>query len=225
MIVVRDLHKTYGHGITATNALKGINMEIERGEFVAIMGRSGSGKSTLLHILGLLDKPSHGEIHIDGQDTLKLSESQKNSFRLRQLGYVFQEYSLIPEMTIMENTLLPALCLGRDNDYRVRAIEMLETVGLEHRITHYPNQVSGGEQQRAAIARALINRPSILFADEPTASLDITSAKKVLELFKRLNHELQQTIVMVTHEPEDEKYVSRTIWLKDGLVTERLQAA
>ena len=220
MIKVKDLHKTYGHGLNATHALKGINLEVGSGEFVAIMGRSGSGKSTLLHILGLLDKPSGGEIHIDEQDTLKLSDDQKTAFRLKKLGYVFQEYSLIPEMNILENIYLPAMCLGKNGNYKKRAIDMLATVGLEHRLTHYPNEVSGGEQQRAAIARALINNPSILFADEPTASLDVASARTVLELFKKLNQETEQTIVMVTHEPEDEKYVDRVIWLKDGLISE-----
>jgi len=204
MITVKDLHKIYGQGTMVTYALKGIDVEVKPGEFVAVMGRSGSGKSTLLHILGLLDKPSRGEIYINGHDIMKLSEEEKTF------------------LNILENIYLPALCLGRENNYKRRAIEMLETVGLGHRLTHYPNEVSGGEQQRAAIARALINRPSILFADEPTASLDIASAKTVLELFKRLNRELQQTIVMVTHEPEDEKYVDRVIWLKDGLIAESL---
>ena len=136
------------------------------------------------------------------------------------MGYVFQEYSLLGELTILENVCLPALCLAKAKDYKKRAVEMLTIVGLGERLTHYPNEVSGGEQQRAAIARALINKPRILFADEPTASLDAASAKVVLELFKRLNKDLGQTIVMVTHEPEDEKYVDRVIWLKDGLVWE-----
>ncbi len=225
MISVKDLHKTYGQGAIATQALKGISMEIRQGEFVAVMGRSGSGKSTLLHILGLLDKPSRGIIQIDGQDIARLTEEEKTSFRLDKLGYVFQEYSLVSEMNILENVYLPALCLGRANNYKKLAMEMLEAVGLGHRLTHYPNEVSGGEQQRVAIARALINRPRILFADEPTASLDIASARTVLELFRRLNRELEQTIVMVTHEPEDEKYVDRVIWLKDGLIAESLQEA
>lgn len=218
MIRVNDLHKTYGNSRTGTQALKGVDLQIESGEFVAIMGRSGSGKSTLLHMLGLLDNPSSGEIYIDSTNALSLSDDQKASFRLAKLGYVFQEYSLVAEMSIIENVWLPALCLARENHYRKRAKDILETVGLSHRLTHYPNEVSGGEQQRAAIARALINRPAILFADEPTASLDIASAKVVLELFQKLNNELNQTIVMVTHEPEDEKYVDRVIWLKDGLV-------
>jgi putative ABC transport system ATP-binding protein len=218
MIKVENLQKVYGHGQTATHALKGIDVEIKPGEFVAIMGRSGSGKSTLLHILGLLDMPTGGEITIKGKDVLKLSEGERTRFRLEELGYVFQEYSLLAEMTILENVYLPALCLNGGNNYRKRAVEILETVGLGERLKHYPNEVSGGEQQRAAIARALINRPRILFADEPTASLDMTSAKVILELFRKLNRELGQTIVMVTHEPEDEKYVNHVIWLKDGLV-------
>ena len=218
MIFVENLHKIYGHGSAATHALKGINLEIEAGEFVAIMGRSGSGKSTLLHILGLLDVPTSGSILVDQKDVLKLNEGEKARFRLERLGYVFQEYSLLPEMTILENVYVPAVCLGNENGYRKRASELLEIVGLGERLKHYPNEVSGGEQQRASIARALINRPKILLADEPTASLDIASAKVVLELFKKLNREMGQTIVMVTHEPEDEKHVNRVIWLKDGLV-------
>lgn len=220
MINVKELHKIYGNSTSGTHALKGINLKVEPGEFVAIMGRSGSGKSTLLHMLGLLDAPTSGELYLEGKNAMGLSDEQKSSFRLGKLGYVFQEYSLVSEMTIMENVCLPALCIGRGGDYRKEAAELLNTVGLGHRLTHYPNEVSGGEQQRAAIARALINKPAILFADEPTASLDINSARVVLELFKKLNKELHQTIVMVTHEPEDEKYVDRVIWIKDGLVAE-----
>jgi len=218
MISIRNLKKIYGQGDTATHALRGVDIEVADGEFVAIMGRSGSGKSTLLHILGLLDKPTAGEIYIDGRNVLKLSEGEQTDFRLEKLGYVFQEYSLLSELTILENVNLPALCLARKNNHRQRAVELLETVGLGKRVKHYPNEVSGGEQQRAAIARALINQPKILFADEPTASLDATSAKIILELFREVNKNLGQTIIMVTHEPEDDKYVDRVIWLKDGLI-------
>lgn len=223
MIKVKNLRKVYGQGSTATHALRGINMEVKPGEFIAIMGRSGSGKSTLLHLLGLLDTPTGGEIHIENEDVLKLSEGERARFRLEELGYVFQEYSLLGELTILENVYLPALCLAQGNNYRQRAVEMLKTVGLGERLKHYPSESSGGEQQRAAIARALINSPKILFADEPTASLDAASAKVVLKLFKKLNKDLGQTIVMVTHEPEDEKYVDRVIWLKDGLIGEESQ--
>ena len=218
MIQVRNLSKLYGQSVTAIHALKGVDIRVEPGEFVAIMGRSGSGKSTLLHLLGLLDMPTGGDIRIEGVDVLKLSDAERARFRLEKLGYVFQEYSLLAELTALENVYLPALCLSREKNYRGKAIEMLETVGLGRRITHYPSELSGGEQQRVAIARALINEPRILFADEPTANLDAASARVVLELFKKVNKERGQTIVMVTHEPEDQKYVSKVIWLKDGLV-------
>lgn len=220
MIRVADLKKVYGKGATATHALKGVSLQINSGEFVAIMGRSGSGKSTLLHLLGMLDSPTSGEIYIDKKDVLKLSSEQQADFRLSQLGYVFQEFSLLTELTILENVFIPAVCLGKQDHHRQRARDILETVGLSAVLNHYPNEVSGGEQQRAAIARALVNQPRILFADEPTASLDGKSAAIILELFKKLNRETQQTIVMVTHEPEDKKYVDRIIWLDDGLISE-----
>jgi len=218
MIEVIDLHKTYGRGDSATRALKGVDLRVRPGEFVAIMGRSGSGKSTLLHILGLLDLPTSGEFLVRGQDMLGLNETERARFRLQEFGYVFQEYSLLPSMTILENVCVPAIGLGRGTNIKKRAMELLKVVGLEHRMKHQPSEVSGGEQQRAAIARALINQPRILFADEPTASLDLTSAKAVLELFRKLNKELGQTIVMVTHEPDDLEYVDRVIWLKEGRV-------
>lgn len=149
---------------------------------------------------------------------LRLSEAEKSRVRLQEFGYVFQEYSLLPGMTILENVCVPGMCLGRNGNVKKRAIGLLHMVGLEERLSHQPSEVSGGEQQRAAIARALINQPRILFADEPTASLDLVSSRIVLELFKRLNRELGQTIIMVTHEPEDRKYVDRVIWLKDGQI-------
>lgn len=220
MIRARNLGKIYGRGATAVHALRGVDLDVSRGEFVAVMGRSGSGKSTLLHLLGLLDKPSDGEIYIEGVDIATLSEADKAGFRLDKLGYVFQEYSLLGELSLLENVYLPALCLKRQGGYRRRATEILNMVGLGERLHHYPGEVSGGEQQRAAIARALINRPQVLFADEPTASLDALSAQVVLELFRKLNREMGQTIVMVTHEPEDERYVDRVVWLKNGVVAE-----
>jgi len=217
MIKVKDVQKVYGKGITAVHALKGINMEVKTGEFVAIMGRSGSGKSTLLHLLGILDTPTSGAIYIENTNVAKLSQKERTMFRLKKLGYIFQEYSLLGELTALENVYLPALSATLQNTYKKRAIEMLVTVGLGERLNHYPNELSGGELQRVAIARSLINGPRILFADEPTANLDAASAEVILQLFKRLNKELRQTIVMVTHEPDDEKYVDRVIWLKNGL--------
>jgi len=218
MIEAIDLHKTYGRGAGATQALKGVSLNVAAGEFVAIMGRSGSGKSTLLHILGLLDAPTHGQFYVQGRDMLRLNETDRARVRLGEFGYVFQEYSLLPGMTILENVCVPAIGLGRTNNIRKRATELLNIVGLEHRLRHQPGEVSGGEQQRAAIARALINQPRILFADEPTASLDLASSKVVLDLFRKLNRERGQTIVMVTHEPDDSQYVDRVVWLKDGLL-------
>ena len=191
---------------------------ISKGEFVAIMGRSGSGKSTLLHLLGLIDNPSEGDIIIDGTDVLKLSEKEKTRFRLQRLGYVFQEYSLIGELTALENVYLPSMCLNPGNGHKKYAEDLLEIVGLGERIAHYPGELSGGEQQRVSIARALINKPGILFADEPTASLDAESSLVVLKLFQKLNKEMRQTIVMVTHEPDDEPYVDRVIRLNNGFL-------
>jgi putative ABC transport system ATP-binding protein len=218
MIRVTDLVRTYPTKVP-TLALRGVTFDIEEGEFVCLMGRSGSGKSTLLHQLGLLDTPTSGSVEIDGINVITLSDAERTRFRLQHLGYIFQEYALIAEFTALENVLLPAMALEGNHD-REHATKLLELVGLGHRLDHYPNELSGGEQQRVAIARSLINKPKVLFADEPTANLDSISAKVVLELFKRLNEEMNQTVLMVTHEPEDRKYVDRIIWLKDGFQVE-----
>lgn len=218
MISVEHLRKTYA-GKIPTHALKGVTFEIHEGEFVAIMGRSGSGKSTLLHQLGLIDTPTEGKLRIGGTDIMALSDAEKTKFRLERLGYIFQEYALLAEMTAQENVWLPALALGKQPSHCWNhAAQLLELVGLGGRLDHYPSELSGGELQRVAIARSLINSPQVLFADEPTANLDTASAKVVLELFQKLNRERRQTIVMVTHEPDDKKYVSRVMTLKDGLL-------
>jgi putative ABC transport system ATP-binding protein len=211
-----NLERTYP-GKVPTHALRGVTLTVARGEFLAIMGRSGSGKSTLLRQLGLLDTPTGGSIAIDGNDVLLLSDQEKTRFRLEHLGYIFQEYALIFELSALENVFLPAMAKGSDVAvYRKRAVELLGLVGLGERLDHYPNELSGGEQQRVAIARALINAPKILFADEPSANLDTASSKIILELFKKLQYELGQTIIMVTHESDDRKYVDRVIYLSDG---------
>jgi len=218
MIQVENIKKIY-QGIVPTPALNGVSFEIRTGELVAVMGRSGSGKSTLLHQLGLIDTPSEGRIFIDGVDVLRLSDVARTAFRLKNLGYVFQEYALITELNTLENVYFPAFVLGADRDgYRKRARNTLEFVGLKDRMHHYPYELSGGEQQRVAVARAVINQPKILFADEPTANLDSTSAAVIMELFKNLNKELGQTIVMTIHEPEAKYYADRIIRLKDGKI-------
>lgn len=218
IIEVKKLKKTY-EGKVPTHALKDVSFGIKKGEFVALMGRSGSGKSTLLHQLGLLDAPSSGEIIIDGTNVVNFTEKQKTEFRLKKLGYVFQSYALLPELTALESVYLPLMLSGVSRaEYIKKATKMLKKVGLGERIHHLPKEMSGGEQQRVAIARALVNDPAILFADEPTANLDSESSETVLKLFKDLNKDIGQTIIMVTHEPDDKKHVNRVIWLKDGII-------
>ena len=219
MIIVKNLKRTYVMGKVEVHALKGVSFNIEKGEFVGIMGPSGSGKSTLLHQLGLLDTPTSGEITIDGVDVIGLSEHEKTLFRLNQLGYVFQEYAILLELTALENVYLPAMMRGERREYYLKSgIDILETVGLGERLYHRPHELSGGEQQRVAVARALVNNPKILFADEPCANLDTESSRHILELFRKLNEDLEQTILMVSHEEWHKKYVDRIIYLKDGLI-------
>jgi putative ABC transport system ATP-binding protein len=218
MIKVDNLRKTYpGH--VPVHALRGVSFEVKQGEFISIMGPSGSGKSTLLHQLALLDTPSSGLILLDNIDVSTLSDSQKTTFRLKHLGYVFQEYALIPELNAIENAFLPLLLLGhKRQDYLDISRRMLGTVGLSDRLQHLIHQLSGGEQQRVAIARALVNKSKILFADEPCANLDTENKGIVLRLMRKVCDELGQTILMVTHEPDQREYSDRVIWLRDGLI-------
>jgi len=217
MIKVKNLKRTYDTGKVEVQALKGVSFEVKKGEFLAIMGASGSGKSTLLHQLGLLDTPTDGEIFIDKKNVLKLSEREKTLFRLNQLGYVFQEYAILGELTALENVYLPLLVMGKKNHINL-GIDILKRVGLGEKLYRLQHELSGGEQQRVAVARALVNKPKILFADEPCANLDSKSSKQILELFKKLNKESGQTIVMITHEDWHKRYVDKIIYLKDGLM-------
>lgn len=216
IISAKDLIKTY-KGLVPTKALQGVSFGIKRGEFVALMGPSGSGKSTLLHQLGLLDSPTSGQIIIDDKDVTAYSEKEKSDFRLNKLGYVFQFQALLPELTAIESVYLPLMLSGvSKKDYIEKATKILEEVGLGERLHHLPKELSGGEQQRVSIARALVNDPDVLFADEPTSSLDTESSLSVLKLFRRLNNDLGQTILMVTHELSHKEHVDRVIWLEDG---------
>ncbi len=218
MIKVKDLKKNFYEGEVETKVLKGVDLEIKQGEFVAIMGRSGAGKSTFLYQMSLLDDPTSGEIIIDGNNTHDFSEESKIEFRLKELGYVFQDYALLPDLTAIENVALPLLMQGKTKEYAYReAKKTLIKMGLEHRLESLPSNLSGGEQQRVSISRAIVHKPKILFADEPTANLDNESSKKVMTIFKEL-HGQGQTIVMVTHEEEYGKMAERVIRLDDGKI-------
>lgn len=219
IIEINKLERIYSNGIIKTYALRDVSFNIKPGEFVAIMGPSGSGKSTLLHQLGLLDSPTNGSIIIDNEDVSKLTDKERTNFRLEKLGYVFQSYNLLPELNVIENVFLTSMAKGLSpEDYNERAKDILEKVGLKDRIYYYPSELSGGQQQRVSIARALVNKPKILFADEPTANLDSDSSQDIINLFKKLNKEINQTIVMVTHEIEEGKKADKIIWIKDGVL-------
>jgi putative ABC transport system ATP-binding protein len=206
-------------GLLEVPALNGVDLEITGGEFVAITGPSGSGKSTLLNLLGLVDVPTRGRLVLAGADTSRLTSDERAEFRLRHVGFVFQFLNLFLELSALDNVRLPAMLLGEDRiACRSRAMELLDVVGLAARVNHEPGQLSGGEQQRVSIARALVNRPAVLLADEPSAHLDSARAQEIMELLARLNRETGQTIVLVTHERAYCSLAQRTIVLKDGRI-------
>lgn len=219
IVIARDLFRSFRDGEKVTNVLKGINLEVEQGEFVAIMGRSGAGKSTTLYQLSLLDDPTSGEIYLEGINTHDMSQGEKTKFRLNRLGYVFQDYSLMSDLTALENVALPIIMQGKNEKFAFqKAKEALTEVGLSHVMDHTPAALSGGEQQRVSIARAIVHNPKIIFADEPTANLDHASSNNVMEIFIKLNKEKGITVVMVTHEDEYTKIVDRIIRLDDGKI-------
>ena len=224
MIIGTDLKRYYGLGAVQVRALDGVSLKIQKGEFVGVMGPSGSGKSTLLHMLGLLDRPTSGSLLIDGVDVGALDEQARTVFRLRRLGYVFQDDALVPELTAKENVYLPSMARGMTpQECTLVCTDILGVVGLGDRIHHLPSQMSGGEQQRVAIARALVNRPALLLADEPCANLDTRNSKVILDLFRKLNHDLHQTIVMVSHEEWHKQYFDRIISMTDGVIETDIQ--
>ena len=216
MIEVKNLVKSFKDGERETRVLKGINFSAKAGEFIAIMGRSGAGKSTLLYQMSLLDEPTSGEILINGKEAHLMSEHEKMLFRLSEFGYVFQDYALLPELTALEDVALPLIMQGASRPAaEEKATAALTRVGLASRLGNLPSQLSGGEQQRVSISRAIAHEPDVLFADEPTANLDLESSATVMDIFKEL-HAAGQTIIMVTHEEEFARFAERVVKLDDG---------
>jgi len=221
LIELQDIYKTYYLGEIAVPVLKGVSLSVASGERVALMGASGSGKSTLMNILGCLDRPTSGAYRLEGQEISHLSPDRRARLRNRKLGFVFQNFNLLPRTSALENVAMPLIYSSdhlSDREARRRAEEMLRRVGLDDRLDHEPSQLSGGQQQRVAIARALVNRPSILFADEPTGNLDSRTSEEVLSMFRGLNEEDGITIIIVTHDPQVAEHAGRLIHIHDGVI-------
>lgn len=218
VIRLEDVYKVYGIGNTEVRALNGVNLIVEEGEYCSIMGASGSGKSTAMNIIGCLDRPTSGSYYLDGVDVSHLEDSDLAKIRNLKIGFVFQQFHLLPQLTALENVMLPMVYAGIPNaERRERATVALKRVGLETRLHNKPNQLSGGQQQRVAIARAIVNRPVLLLADEPTGALDSRTTQEVMDIFTELNA-AGITVVMVTHEPEVARLTQRIVWFRDGEV-------
>lgn len=217
IIKTSNLKKSYMLGNVEVKALNGVDTSIEQGEFVAIMGPSGCGKSTFLNLTGMLDTPTSGEIYLEGKDVTNMNSNMRAEYRLKYMGFVFQFFNLFNELTVMENVMFPMM-LNKRSNYKERAKELLNLVGLGDRLNHLPSELSGGQQQRVTIARSLANDPKILLADEPTGNLDTRSSIEIIELFRKLNQEKGQTIVMVTHSPEIGGMTDRIIHFRDGTI-------
>jgi putative ABC transport system ATP-binding protein len=221
VIELQDVTRVYKIGEVETPALRGVNLDIDEGEFSAIVGPSGSGKTTMLQLMGCLDRPTSGSVHINGQDVTQLKPNQRADLRKGTIGFVFQFFALIPGLTAYENVELPLLLTGeKARERRERVNELLEAVGLSDRARHRPDQMSGGEQQRVAIARALATQPVLILADEPTANLDTENGRQVMEIMQRLNAETGTTFVFATHDPRVIPFARRVVELRDGRVTE-----
>jgi len=206
-------------GRVVVPALRGVSFDVEEGEFLAVLGPSGSGKSTLLHLIGCLDRPDEGEILFEGRNVLILNDDELAELRLKRIGFVFQFFNLLPRLTALENVKIPLALAGiSDKEADERARKLLEMVGLGERLNHRPSELSGGEQQRVAIARALINNPKLVLADEPTGNLDTKSGWEIVNLMRKLNEDLGQTFIVVTHDPQIAEVADRIIYLKDGLI-------
>ena len=219
LLEVRNIKRDFRLGAEVLHVLKGINLNIEKGEYVALMGPSGSGKSTLMNILGCLDTPTSGEYILNGKDVSKMSDSELADIRNKEIGLVFQTFNLMPRTTALDNVALPMVYAGVKKEKRhERAKEVLSLVGLEDRMLHKPNELSGGQRQRVAVARALVNNPSIILADEPTGALDTKTGNQIMQLLVELNKE-GKTIIMVTHEPEIAAYAKRQIVIRDGVIS------
>ncbi|WP_353095354.1 ABC transporter ATP-binding protein [Tissierella praeacuta] len=220
MIKIENLKKTYKNGSISVEALKNINLIVEEGEFVSIMGPSGSGKSTLMNILGCLDKPTEGIYELDGESVQQMNDNQLAMIRNKKIGFIFQSFNLIPRINALKNVELPMIYAGISaKERKERAMKALERVGLEERMGHNPNELSGGQRQRVAIARSLVNDPAVIFADEPTGNLDTKSGNEVMGIFQQLNAE-GVTIIMVTHEPDIAQHTKRMIVCRDGEIIE-----
>ena len=219
ILQVQNIKKSYQMGKVIVPALRGISFDVEESEFLAVLGPSGSGKSTLLHIIGCLDRPDEGEILFEGINILSLTDDELAELRLKKIGFVFQFFNLLPRLTALENVKIPLTLAGiSDKEADERARNLLELVGLGKRLNHKPSELSGGEQQRVAIARALINNPKLVLADEPTGNLDTKSGWEIVSLMRKLNEELGQTFIVVTHDPQIAEAADRIIYLKDGLI-------